>query len=136
MISHDRPSCFKVKKHCLAEGKGALIPHPRTPKNPAKAHGDQTTVALLRLRERLRKSGWDNGPHWIWFEGVDTAAFGETIFSVATIGRILAEAGGKKTNPRKRPRSAWMRFARGALWKCGSSTGWSNVSSTPTERRR
>lgn len=111
-LAISRPSYYKVKKRYLAEGNGALNPHSRAPKTPARVHGDQTTVVVLRLRERLRKSGWDNGPQSIWFEGVDTAVFGETIPSVATIGRILTEAGVTKTNPRKRPRSAWMRFAR------------------------
>ena len=45
----------------------------------------------------------DDGPQSIWFEGVDTEEFGEKIPLVATIGRILAEAGVTKTNPRKRP---------------------------------
>ena len=107
-----RPSYYKVKKRYLAEGNKALNPHSRAPKTPARIHGDRTREVVLRLRERLRKSGWDNGPQSIWFEGVDTAEFGEAIPSVATIGRILAEAGMTKTNPRKRPRGAWMRFAR------------------------
>jgi len=111
-LAISRPSYYKVKRRYLAEGNGALNPHSRAPKTPARVHGAQTTMAVLRLRERLRKSGWDNGPQSIWFEGVDSAEFGETIPSVATIGRILAGAGVTKTNPRKRPRSAWMRSAR------------------------
>jgi len=107
-----RPSYYKVKKRYLAEGNGALNPHSRAPKTPARIHGDQTRVVVLRLRERLRKSGWDNGPQSIWFEGVDTNEFGDALPSVPTIGRILAEAGLTKTTPRKRPRGAWMRFAR------------------------
>jgi len=115
-----RPSYYKVKKRYLAEGNKALNPHSRAPKTPARVHGDETRAGVLRLRERLRKSGWDNGPQLIWFEGVDTDEFGESIPSVATIGRILAEAGVTKTNPRKRTRGAWMRFARSypmELWQ-------------------
>jgi transposase InsO family protein len=115
-----RPSYYKVKKRYLVEGNKALNPHSRAPKTSARVHGDQTRAVVLRLRERLRKSGWDNGPQSIWFEGVDTDEFGESIPSVATIGRILAEAGVTKTNPRKRPRGAWMRFARSypmELWQ-------------------
>ena len=107
-----RPSYYKVKKRYLAEGNKALNPHSWAPKTPARIHGDQTAVVVLRLRERLRKSGWDNGPQSIWFEGVDTNEFGDVLPSVPTIGRILAEAGLTKTNPRKRPRGAWLRFAR------------------------
>ncbi|OIH85207.1 hypothetical protein BLJ79_08480 [Arthrobacter sp. UCD-GKA] len=60
----------------------------------------------------MAKAGWDHGPQSIWFEGVDSGEFGDQVPSVATIGRILAESGVTKTNPRKRPRSAWMRFSR------------------------
>jgi transposase InsO family protein len=107
-----RPSYYKVKKRYIAEGNKALNPHSRAPKAPARIHGDHTKTVVLRIRARLRKSGWDNGPQSIWFEGVDSDEFGEKIPSVATIGRILAEAGVTKTNARKRPRGAWIRFAR------------------------
>ncbi|TFD45805.1 IS481 family transposase [Cryobacterium frigoriphilum] len=107
-----RPSYYKVKKRYLAEGNKALNPHSRAPKATRRVHGDQTKMVVLRIRERLRKSGWDKGPQSIWFEGVDTEEFGEKIPSVSTIGRILAEAGVTNTNARKRPRGAWMRFAR------------------------
>ena len=50
-LAVSRPSYLKVKKLCLAEGKGALIPQSQVPKNPAKFHWDQATLALLRLRE-------------------------------------------------------------------------------------
>lgn len=69
-------------------------------------------LPVLRIRIRLAKAGWDNGPISIWYEGVDSGEFGSEIPSVATIGRILASSGVTKTNPRKRPRTAWVRFAR------------------------
>ena len=52
-----RPSYYKVKKRYIAEGNKALNPHSRAPKNPVRVHGDQTKAVVLRLRERLRKSG-------------------------------------------------------------------------------
>lgn len=115
-----RPSYYKVKKRYIAEGNKALNPHSRAPKTTVKVHGDQTKDVVLRIRQRLAKTGWDHGPQSIWFEAVDTGEFGGKIPSVATIGRILAAAGVTKTNPRKRPRSAWMRFARSypmELWQ-------------------
>jgi len=78
-----RPSYYKVKKRYIAEGNKALNPHSRAPKTPAKVHGDHTKTMVLRIRARLRKSGWDNGPQSIWFDGVDTQEFGEKIPSVA-----------------------------------------------------
>ena len=107
-----RPSYYKVKKRYIAEGNKALNPHSRAPKTAVKIYGDPTKELVLRIRQRMAAAGWDHGPQSIWFEGVDTGEFGEQIPSVATIGRILAEAGVTKTNARKRPRRAWMRFSR------------------------
>lgn len=107
-----RPSYYKVKKRYIAEGNKALNPHSRAPKTAVRIYGDQTKDLVLRIRQRMAKAGWDHGPQSIWFEGVDSDEFGERIPSVATIGRILAEAGVTKTNARKRPRRAWMRFSR------------------------
>ena len=107
-----RPSYYKVKRRYIAEGNKALNPHSRAPKTAVKIYGDQTKKLVLRIRQRMATAGWDHGPQSIWFEGVDTGEFGEPIPSVATIGRILAEAGVTKTNARKRPRRAWMRFSR------------------------
>lgn len=115
-----RPSYYKVKRRYLAEGSKALNPHSRARKTSSKVHGDQTRDAVLLIRKRLARAGWDHGPQSIWFEGVDTSEFGEITPSVATIGRILSAAGVTKTNPRKRPRRAWMRFARSypmELWQ-------------------
>ncbi|MDQ0093778.1 IS481 family transposase [Paeniglutamicibacter psychrophenolicus] len=107
-----RPSYYKVKKRYIAEGNKALNPHSRAPKSPARTYGEPTKELVLRIRQRMAKAGWDHGPQSIWFEGVDSGEFGDQVPSVATIGRILAESGVTKTNPRKRPRSAWMRFSR------------------------
>lgn len=107
-----RPSYYKVKKRYIAEGNKALNPHSRAPKTAVKIYGDPTKELVLRIRQRMAAAGWDHGPQSIWFEGVDTGEFGKQIPSVATIGRILAEAGVTKTNARKRPRRAWMRFSR------------------------
>ena len=76
--------------------------------------------SVLRIRTRLEKAGWDNGPRSIWFTGVDTGELSAPVPSAATIARILAESGVVKANPRKRPRSSWIRFVRSAameLWQ-------------------
>ena len=81
---------------------------------------EKTTKIVLRIRARLKKEGWDNGPKSIWFTGVDADEFGQTIPSVATIARILSSSGVTNANPRKRPRAAWLRFARSAameMWQ-------------------
>lgn len=115
-----RPSYYKVKKRFVQEGNRALNPVSRAPKTPARTYDDDTRTVVLRIRSRLAKAGWDNGPISIRYEGIDGGEFGDQIPSVATIGRILASAGVTKTNPRKRPRQAWLRFARShamELWQ-------------------
>lgn len=73
-----------------------------------------TTGILLRIRARLQKEGWDNGPKSIWFAWVDIGEFG-TPGPRAPGGdyrRILSAVGAVKANPRKQPRTARLRFAR------------------------
>lgn len=115
-----RPSYYKVKERYVAEGNKALNPHSRAPKTTRTIYGDETKDIVLRIRKRLAKDGWDNGPISIWFESLDTQEFGEKRPSVATIGRILSAASATKTNPKKRPRKSWLRFSRSnpmELWQ-------------------
>lgn len=115
-----RPSFYNIRRRFLHEGNKALNPRSSAPKNPVRIFGQQTTDDVLRICARLEKEGWDNGPKTIWFSGVDTGELGLPVPSVATIARILAAAGAVKANPRKRPRSAWLRFARSAameIWQ-------------------
>jgi len=107
-----RPSYYKVKERYVAEGNKALNPRSRAPKNSRQVYGEQTKETVLRIRKRLAQAGWDNGLLSIWCESLDTDEFGDQRPSVATIGRILAETGATKRNPRKRPRKSWLRFAR------------------------
>lgn len=115
-----RSSYYNIKKRYFTEGNGALNPHSRAPKSPARKYGDEVKTRVLATRKRLARAGWDNGPLSIWFEFIDTQELGPTPPSVATIGRVLAEAGVTQRNPRKRPRSAWIRWARShpmELWQ-------------------
>ena len=115
-----RPSFYNIRRRFLHEGNKALNPRSSAPKNPVRTFDAQTADIVLRIRVRLQKEGWDNGPKSIWFAGVDTGEFGTPVPSVATIARILSAAGAVKINPRKRPRTAWLRFARSAameMWQ-------------------
>lgn len=119
-LNISRPSFYKIRRRFLHEGNTALNPRSSAPKNPVRIFDHQTTEIVLRIRARLKKEGWDNGPKSIWFAGVDTGEFAAPIPSVATIARILASSGVTNANPRKRPRSAWLRFSRAAameMWQ-------------------
>lgn len=75
---------------------------------------------MLGVRQHLKGKGWDAGPRSIWHFGVDEALFTGPIPSVSTISRVLAEAGVVEKNPRKRPRSSFIRFQRAAameMWQ-------------------
>ncbi|MGO4384791.1 integrase core domain-containing protein [Specibacter sp. RAF43] len=115
-----RPSFYNIRRRFLQEGNKALNPRSSAPKNPVRTFDQNTTNIVLRIRTRLEKEGWDSGPKSIWFAGIDTGEFGQPVPSVATIARILSAAGAVKANPRKRPRTAWPRFARSAameMWQ-------------------
>ncbi|MBP2399797.1 hypothetical protein JOF39_002878 [Glutamicibacter protophormiae] len=77
---------------------------------------------LVKIRQKLTKDGWDYGPKTIHYEATinqDTFPGGK-IPSSATIGRLLAGVGHVDRNPRKRPKSSYVPFARStamALWQ-------------------
>lgn len=116
-----RPSFYKIRDHYRTEGNAALNPRSRAPKNPARRFTNDTATIVLDVRDRLTSSGWDAGPKTIWYTCVDEALFPEDrIPSVSTIARILKDAGVVVKNPRKRPRTSYIRFQRAAameLWQ-------------------
>lgn len=115
-----RPSFYKVRDRFAQEGHAALNPRSRAPKQPARRYSEDTAKVVLGVRKWLKAEGWDAGPISIWHHCVDEALFTDPIPSVSTIARILAEAGVVDANPRKRPRSSFLRFQRAAameLWQ-------------------
>ncbi|WP_255579442.1 integrase core domain-containing protein [Cryobacterium sp. PAMC25264] len=119
-LNISRPSFYNIRRRFLREGNTALNPRSSAPLNPVRTFDQKTTEIVLRIRARLKKEGWDNGPKSIWFTGIDTGEFVSPIPSVATIARILASSGVTIANPRKRPRAAWLRFSRAAameMWQ-------------------
>ena len=118
-----RPSFYNIRRRFLQEGNKAPNQRSSAPKNPVRTFDQQTTEIVLRIRARLKKQGWDNGPKSIWFTGVDDGEFGQTVPSVAAIARILASSGVTNANPCKRSRSACLRFSRSAameMWQLGA----------------
>jgi hypothetical protein len=119
-IGISRPSFYSIRSRFQGEGKKALNPRSRAPKNPKRTYTQDTADVVLRLRKNLEKNGWDAGPKSVWHKGVDDAEFTGPVPSVSTIARILADVGVVKANPRKRPRSSYIRFHRAAameLWQ-------------------
>jgi transposase InsO family protein len=90
-----------------AEGDAAFEPRSRRPKTSPAAVSDVVVDLIIALRKDLAGQGLDAGPHTIaWHlehrHGVRVSA--------ATISRYLARRGLVTPEPRKRPRSSYIRF--------------------------
>jgi transposase InsO family protein len=100
------------------EGEAAFEPRSRRPKTSPRAI-PQTTVSLItELRKELAGQGLDAGP--------DTLAWHllhhhHIRVSAATVSRYLARAGLVSPEPRKRPRSSYLRFAAEQPNECWQS---------------
>jgi len=91
-----------------ADGEAAFEPRSRRPKTSPNAIGDATAGLIIELRKELAGQGLDAGP--------DTIAWHlehhhQVRVSAATVARYLARAGLVVPEPRKRPRSSYIRFA-------------------------
>lgn len=107
-----RKTYYTIKDRYTQQGHAALYPHSSAPHNPATRYGHKTRLLVLTIRDRLANQGWDNGPQSIYYDMLDDPDITPPIPSPATIARILRAAGVVDNNPRKRPRSALIRFSR------------------------
>ena len=90
-----------------AEGEAAFQPRSRRPKTSPTATPVETVELLLRLRKQLVEDGHD--------AGAETLAWHlnhhHTSLSKATIHRILTRHGALTPEPKKKPKSSYIRFA-------------------------
>ena len=114
------------------EGDAAFEPRSRRPKNTPTRIGPDVVALIANLRARLVAEGLDAGPHtiaWHLEEG-----HGITV-SVSTIRRRLLDAGLITPEPKKRPRSAYIRFQAdlpNETWQ-SDFTHWRLADRTDTE---
>ncbi|MGZ5385468.1 MAG: DDE-type integrase/transposase/recombinase, partial [Acidimicrobiia bacterium] len=90
-----------------AEGDGAFEPRSRRPKTAPNATPAATVELILRLRHELVDAGLDAGPDTILWH---LARHHQITVSRATIARQLAKAGLVTPEPKKKPKSAYIRF--------------------------
>jgi transposase InsO family protein len=90
------------------EGEAAFEPRSRRPRTSPTAISDQTAGLIVRLRKDLAGQGLDAGPHTI---GWHLDHHHQIRVSAATISRYLTRAGLVTPEPRKRPKSSYLRFA-------------------------
>jgi transposase InsO family protein len=90
------------------EGEAAFEARSRRPKTSPRATAPQVIDQIVELRRRLVASGDDAGAETIrWHLEHEFAV----VISAATIGRYLHRAGLITSQPHKRPRSSYVRFA-------------------------
>ncbi|GAA5226785.1 integrase core domain-containing protein [Paeniglutamicibacter antarcticus] len=112
---------YRIRSRASTESASALHPRSRAPHHPARRYGPEVINELVRIRKQLKKDGWDYGPKTIHHEATIQDGFpGGQAPSIATIARLLAGVGHVDRNPRKRPKSSYLPFARStamALWQ-------------------
>ena len=113
-------------------GLEALEPRKRTPKTNPRATPPELIDAVKQMRYELESQGLDAGPisiHW------NLQQQGLTPPSTATIRRILTRANMINPQPRKRPRSSYIRFEAqqpNETWQ-SDFTHWSLADGTDIE---
>jgi transposase InsO family protein len=98
----------KLVARYRAEGEAAFEPRSRRPKSSPHATPPATVELIVALRRRLVAAGLDAGPDTI---GWHLARDHQVSVSAATISRQLTKAGLVTPEPKKRPRSSYVRFA-------------------------
>jgi transposase InsO family protein len=90
-----------------AEGDAAFQPRSRRPNTSPTASDPATVALIIDLRRTLTNKGLDNGPHTIrWHLGQHH----NLVVSVATIWRHLHTAGLIVPEPKKKPKTSYIRF--------------------------
>ncbi len=115
-----------------AEGEAALEPRSRRPKTSPTAIAPAAVELIVALRDDLTAQGLDAGP--------DTIAWHlqhhhQVKVSISTIRRRLITAGRIEPQPRKRPRSSFIRFEAALPNECWQTdfTHWRLADGTDTE---
>jgi transposase InsO family protein len=97
----------KLLARYRAEGEAAFEPRSRRPRSSPTAIADSTATLILELRDKLTAEGHDAGPATITWH---LATQHRIVVSPATVARKLTAAGKVTPQPRKKPRSSYLRF--------------------------
>jgi len=90
------------------EGEAAFEPRSRRPHTSKTALSADVVDLIVELREKLTTTGLDAGPDTI---GWHLAHHHDVTVSRATVARYLAKRGLVTPEPKKRPKSSYIRFA-------------------------
>lgn len=97
----------KLVARYRAEGEAACEPRSRRPLTSPSSVTESTVELVLALRRQLVAAGLDAGPETILWH---LAQHHDVTVSKATIARCLTKAGLVTPEPKKRPRSSYIRF--------------------------
>jgi len=101
-----------------AEGEAAFEPGSRRPKTSPAAISAEVVELIVALRKELAGCGLDAGPHTICWH---LRHHHQIRVSAATISRYLTRQGLVTPEPKKRPRSSYLRFAAELPNECWQS---------------
>lgn len=118
-----RSWAYELVARYRTEGDRALEPRSRRPKNSPRKISDDTVELILTQRQELLGQGLDAGAHTIAWHLEHHQ--GLTV-SPATIWRRLRDAGLIEDQPKKRPKSSYIRFQAEQPNECWQSdfTHW------------
>lgn len=122
----------KLVARYRAEGEAAFEPRSRRPKRSPQALGPEVVELIIELRKTLTAQGLD--------AGCDTIAWHlkhhhQIRVSTATIHRYLTDAGLVTPEPKKKPKSSYVRFEADQPNECWQSdfTHWALASGADVE---
>jgi transposase InsO family protein len=122
----------EVIKRFDAEGEAGLEPRSRRPRTSPRRIPEALEDEIVEVRKSLADQGLDAGAHTIAFHLAER--HGATP-SAATIWRVLSRRGFVTPQPRKRPRSSFIRFEAdqpNERWQ-GDITHWALAGGTPVD---
>src|SRR4051794_1634943 len=99
---------FELLARYKAEGEAAFEPRSRRPKTVPRTTPTEVVDLILELREKLTATGFDAGPDTIKWH---LEHHHSTLVSRATISRYLTRHGLVIAEPKKKPKSSYIRFA-------------------------
>jgi len=109
---------YTLLERYRAEGEEAFEPRSRRPKTSPAAIGGQTVELIVRLRKELAGQGLDAGPQTIAWH---LEHHHRIAVSAATVSRYLTRHGLVTPEPKKRPKSSYLRFAAEQPNECWQS---------------
>lgn len=98
---------YKLLSRYKAEGDTAFEPRSRRPHTSPAAISTETMIWILKIREELTGQGHDTGAHTICWH---LATHHRISVSPATVWRYLRKAELVEPQPKKKPKSSYIRF--------------------------